>query len=351
MILRSKLLILVTCVITLIAAIPMSFAYYPPPTGYFVNDYGNVIPEANENQMESDLYDFEQKTSNEIVVVTMRKLDDGIDPFTYSQKLFSDWKIGKADKNNGVLLFVETYTGKFYINVGKGLEGVLPDSLAGTIIRGDILPRLAENDDVYATMVNGDQNYLAAIYYGVNKIMDVTKDEYVNTTPGSPKSVSFDDTKIGKVVAVVVGIPLFVGKVLGFDVSFFFNSGFWLWVFGIIIGLYLVTLIGKTKTFWLGGMLGAASGLMWGLGNLTGAAIVLPVILLGPLGLLFDYLCSRFYKQSSLNESFALAGPILLIFAIFSGILGGFDGDSGGGSGSSEGFGGGSSGGGGAGSH
>ena len=59
---------------------------------------------------------------------------------SYSIKVVDEWKLGSKDKDNGVLLLVATLDRKVRIEVGRGLEGDLPDALAGRIIRAGIIP-------------------------------------------------------------------------------------------------------------------------------------------------------------------------------------------------------------------
>jgi len=54
---------------------------------------------------------------------------EGSDIETYANQLFRFWKLGEAQKNNGVLLLVAPIEHKVRIEVGYGLEGTLTDAL------------------------------------------------------------------------------------------------------------------------------------------------------------------------------------------------------------------------------
>lgn len=105
----------------------------------FVNDFANVIPSAQERQLEQMLVSLERQTGAEVAVVTLTSLDGGqIDDFAV--RLYERWKLGKAGKDNGVLLLAAINDRKARIEVGYGLEGAIPDGRAGEILRTDVFP-------------------------------------------------------------------------------------------------------------------------------------------------------------------------------------------------------------------
>ena len=105
----------------------------------FVSDFANVIPQTQERQLEQMLVSLERQTGAEIAVVTLHSLDGGqIDDFAV--QLYERWKLGKAGKDNGVLLLAAINDRKARIEVGYGLEGAIPDGRAGDILRNDIFP-------------------------------------------------------------------------------------------------------------------------------------------------------------------------------------------------------------------
>ncbi|MFC1468073.1 TPM domain-containing protein, partial [Verrucomicrobiota bacterium] len=105
----------------------------------FVNDFANVIPQTQERQLEQLLVSLERQTGAEVAVVTLNSLDGGqIDDFAV--RLYERWKLGKAGKDNGVMLLAAINDRKARIEVGYGLEGAIPDGRAGQILRDDIFP-------------------------------------------------------------------------------------------------------------------------------------------------------------------------------------------------------------------
>jgi len=119
-------------------------AYSNPgqPSG-LVNDYAALLSPENRAALESKLEAFRDSSSNEIAVVTIKSLDgDAIE--NYAVKLFEDWGIGTEKNDNGLLLLVALDDRKMRIEVGYGLEGVLPDATANQIINKTLKPALQE---------------------------------------------------------------------------------------------------------------------------------------------------------------------------------------------------------------
>ncbi len=113
-------------------------ASLPRPQGH-VSDHAALLDANTRSQLNALLGRLARKTGSELAVVTLADIG-GEDPEGYAVKLFADWGIGKKDKNNGVLILVAMKERKIRIEVGYGLEGVLPDGLGGQIIRERMEP-------------------------------------------------------------------------------------------------------------------------------------------------------------------------------------------------------------------
>jgi uncharacterized protein len=127
-----------------------------------VNDFANVIDPATEAAIDHRLDLLEQKTSSEIAVATIRSLA-GSSSSDYANRLFKQWGVGQAKLDNGVLVVIAVDDRDMAIEVGYGLEGVLPDGLAGQVIREDFTPRFKEND------------YSGGVRNGVNRLADIVE--------------------------------------------------------------------------------------------------------------------------------------------------------------------------------
>ena len=114
------------------------------PTGY-VNDDAGVLSERARSAIEGVMTELQQKTGAEVAVVTAASLD-GRDVAEVAEKLFHEWGIGSKSKNDGVLLLVAPTDRRARIEVGYGLEGLIPDGRAGRILDEQAVPRFRAGD-------------------------------------------------------------------------------------------------------------------------------------------------------------------------------------------------------------
>jgi uncharacterized protein len=109
---------------------------FPDYVGH-VNDFAGIVDAQTEQKLETILTNFENLTGTQIAVVTIQSLNDR--PLEeYANDLYRAWGIGAKTgehKDKGALLLVALQDRKTRLEVGYGLEGDLPDGLAGEIIR------------------------------------------------------------------------------------------------------------------------------------------------------------------------------------------------------------------------
>jgi uncharacterized protein len=129
------------CLICACTAQPLSF---PALTGRVVDEAG-LMDAATRTALIEQLAGLEQKTTDQLVVVTLKSLQ-GTSIEDYGYQLGRRWQIGQKDKNNGVLLIVAPNERKVRIEVGYGLEGTLTDAVTKLIIEDSILPRFKVAD-------------------------------------------------------------------------------------------------------------------------------------------------------------------------------------------------------------
>jgi uncharacterized protein len=108
------------------------------PRGY-VTDEAHILDAATINQIEQLSVELEEKTSAELGVVTISSLE-GRDIEGYASDLFQKWGLGKKGKDNGVLLLIAPNDRRGRLEVGYGLEGLIPDGLAGRILDEAVIP-------------------------------------------------------------------------------------------------------------------------------------------------------------------------------------------------------------------
>ena len=108
-----------------------SAAEFPRPKG-LVNDFANVISPQHEQKLLAITGDLLKKTGVPVVVVAMPDIG-GEDHNEYATRLYAEWGIGKKGEDRGVLVFITIKERKMRIETGYGMEGLIPDGLAGDI--------------------------------------------------------------------------------------------------------------------------------------------------------------------------------------------------------------------------
>lgn len=124
-------LFLCLCSITLAQEIP-------PPRKY-VEDMADIITDSVEGGLNGYLQELEQRTGAQMIVLTINTTD-GIPIETYSIELATKWKLGQKGKDNGVLMVIAKDDRSYRIEVGYGLEEILPDSFCGSVGRSYFVP-------------------------------------------------------------------------------------------------------------------------------------------------------------------------------------------------------------------
>lgn len=114
-------------------------------SGIYVQDYAGVISQEDKQKMLSLGQDLDNKTTAQVAVITVNSLD-GQPLEDYALAVLREWGIGNKQKNNGVLLVIAVKDRKSRIEVGYGLEGVLPDGLTGRIQDNYMLPSFKKGD-------------------------------------------------------------------------------------------------------------------------------------------------------------------------------------------------------------
>ena len=139
----------------------------PSPTGR-VNDFANVLSDSTERELDSLLSTLERETTAEVAVATVSSLE-GMPLEEYANRLFNAWGVGQRGKDNGVLVLVAPSSREMRIEVGYGLEGVLPDGLSGQIIRQQFVPAFAKGD------------YEGGVAAGVTRVAEIVRRNHTLT--------------------------------------------------------------------------------------------------------------------------------------------------------------------------
>jgi uncharacterized protein len=147
------------------ASLSTSEESLPPPPEHYFNDYAGVVPKDVAARLEAKLKDFDEQTSNQVVVAVFPELPSpSLEDFTI--RTAQSWRVGRQKLDNGVILFVFVKDRKIRLEVGYGLEGALPDATANQIISDVMVPRFRAED------------YAGGIEAAVDAIMAATRGEY-----------------------------------------------------------------------------------------------------------------------------------------------------------------------------
>lgn len=145
--LKNKLLFLCIIIFIFLCASVLSAEVNIPAKPFnHVVDLANIIDANMEAGLNRYLLELEQKTTAQMVILTIPGLE-GESIEDLSLRIAHDkWKLGQKGKDNGALLLVSLQDRKYRFEIGYGLEGIIPDSLAGSIGRQYLVPYFKQGD-------------------------------------------------------------------------------------------------------------------------------------------------------------------------------------------------------------
>lgn len=143
-----------------------------PTLTRYVTDQTNTLTQSEIGDLEYRLKTYDDTTSNQIVVLIISTLE-GEDLFDYSIQVAEKNKIGRKGKDNGILILVVKDDRKIRIEVGYGLEGVVPDAVASSIIRNIIIPYFKAG------------NYYEGLRKGIETLQDAIAGTYKAENKGN----------------------------------------------------------------------------------------------------------------------------------------------------------------------
>jgi uncharacterized protein len=231
------------------AAVAAAQVDVPPLTGRVIDQTDTLQP-AQRQAMEQHLADVEREIGSQIVVLIVPTTQPE-DIAAFAQRVGDQWKIGRRDVGDGLLIVVAKNDRKVRIEVAKALEGAVPDLAAHQIITETITPAFRRND------------FAGGLNAAIDRIAARIKPEGLPVPVAQPRGGSqpFGGLDFGALAMFFfVGVPI-VGAVL---------SG----VFGRKLGALLTG--------------GGAGAIAWLLGAgllLAGVAAVVAVLMVGVFGI------------------------------------------------------------------
>jgi uncharacterized protein len=208
-------------------------AALPALTGRVVDRAGILTPQ-EEASLARKLESIENETSVQFVIATIASLDgEPIEDF--SIRLAEEWKIGQRGLDNGAIILVVPSERRIRIEVGYGLEAVIPDGLAGRIIRERIAPAFQQ------------ESYYQGLFSAVEGLELAARREYPEAPARAPEVglnlgallfayfiVGVLGNAIGIVLGVIAGALLF--PLVGGSIAS--SLGLWSLLVGGFLGLF-----------------------------------------------------------------------------------------------------------------
>jgi uncharacterized protein len=155
------------CGLSLVTASSAQALDVPALRGH-VNDLAKMLAPDRAAALEARLAAHEQGTSQQFALLTIPSLEGG-NIEEYSIRVAENWKLGSKTRDQGLILVVSAGDRKVRIEVGHGLEGVIPDAVAARISREIITPAFKQGD--YAGGIDAAFNVLMQLGSGDESAM------------------------------------------------------------------------------------------------------------------------------------------------------------------------------------
>ena len=185
-----------------------------PQLPNWANDFTNTLSPQELQQLNIRLKSYEDTTTNQLVSVMIASLD-GYPLEDYSYSVAEKNKIGTKEKSNGVLFLVIKNDRKMRIEVGYGLEGVLPDALASSIIRNEVAPYFRKNE------------YYAGINSGIDAIIAAIGGEYKADFKEKSKGIGLSGIIIFLIVIFIIFSFIPKSRRIGRSGGYIYHGGSW----------------------------------------------------------------------------------------------------------------------------
>lgn len=187
---------------------------FPAPTSYkYVNDYIGLLNKSEIESIVSIGKELEDKTGAQATIVIIDSTNNT--PIEdYSNKLFREWGIGQKGKDNGLLILLALNDKKWRVEVGRGLEGAIPDALSNRVMESIAKPNFI-NGNYAEGLLNSYSTYSDSIAteYGV------TLDKSLHISLPNDNNSTYSE---GSSLLTFIGIGAFV---LLFLLDIIFNGG------------------------------------------------------------------------------------------------------------------------------
>lgn len=171
----------------------------------FVSDNAAML----DGPMKKKIYDLNKQLAAstngaQLEVVTVRRLPNGEDIESYANKIFNQLGIGNKEENNGVLYLIALDDREFRLEVGYGLEGLIPDGTANNIINDDDVVD-AFKDERYADGVNQVVDQVFSLMNTKTALVD----SKINQVKEQQRSAKFSHWGLFSLLLLLMTLSLF----------------------------------------------------------------------------------------------------------------------------------------------
>lgn len=232
-----------------------------------VTDLTNTLSIEQVSALENKLAEFEHRKGSQIAVLMIASTQPE-DIAEYGIKVADLWQIGREKIDDGIILIIAKDDRKLRLEVGYGLEGVIPDAVAKRIIAETITPFFKNND------------YAGGIDAGITQLIGLIDGEAL--PPAKPETVPVQND--GTFMMILFGgiaagfiLSAILGRVMGGMIAGIGSATVASFLFGfsiavIVIGLMVFFLVGIRQRGggWTSGGGGGFGGGMGGGGSWGG---------------------------------------------------------------------------------
>ncbi|WP_414707919.1 TPM domain-containing protein [Pusillimonas sp.] len=223
-----------------------------------VTDTTGTLDAAVQARLTQSLAELEQRKGAQIAVLMIPTTgDEAIEQ--YAVRAFEQWKLGRESVDDGILFLIAKDDRQLRIEVGYGLEGAVPDILAGRIIREQVVPRFQQGD------------FAGGVEAGVNSLIALVDGEEL-PAPAAAEAAEAEDVFGFLATLMILALalpPIFAVVAVALAVYFIFGS----LVFAVLGGMaaFLVSMALRSRVARVSGAQASRhGGIIGGIGGASG---------------------------------------------------------------------------------
>ncbi|HAJ60642.1 MAG TPA: beta-propeller domain-containing protein, methanol dehydrogenase [Cyanobacteria bacterium UBA8543] len=186
----------------------------------WVIDKAEVLSRLNEGKLSSNLEDLAKKTGKEVRMVTIRRLDYGETPESFTNALFEKWFPTPQEQANQILLVLDTVTNGTAIRTGEAVKSSLSDEIAKSVASETLVVPLRQGNKYNQGLVDASDRLIAVLSGQPDPGPPVVEEKI--EVASTFKSAEETDTKNSTVWVVVI---LVIATVVPMA-TYFFYQGF-----------------------------------------------------------------------------------------------------------------------------